>query len=91
MHDFYCLYSLSHSTMVEISVILSCTILFCDILLLLVCYKYCCVPLLVIFNNFLKCSNTKISAVSRHKTRLIIAVVKIVHNVKELKTRILSK
>ena len=35
MHDSYCLYSLSHSAMVEISVMLISTILLCDILLLL--------------------------------------------------------
>ena len=34
-HHSFCLYSPSHSAMVEISIILICIILFCDILLLL--------------------------------------------------------
>ena len=47
MHDSYCLYSLSHSAMVEISVMLISTILLCDILLLLL--------FLYMFNNFFIC------------------------------------
>ena len=46
MHDSYCLYSLSHSAMFEISVMLISTILLCDILLILLLFLY-------MFNNFL--------------------------------------
>ena len=49
MHDSYCLYSFSHSAMVEISIILICTILLCDILLLLLLLLL----YLYMFNNFL--------------------------------------
>ena len=40
MHDSSCLYSLSHSAMAEISVILIALFLFCDILLLILLYLY---------------------------------------------------
>ena len=40
MYDSYCLYSLSHSAMVEISVMLISTILLCDIILLFF-FDYC--------------------------------------------------
>ena len=46
MHDSYCLYSLSHSAMVEISVMLISTILRCDIILFLLLFLY-------MFNIFL--------------------------------------
>ena len=44
MHS-YCLYSLSHSTMAEISVMLISTILLCDILLLLLYCSYICLTI----------------------------------------------
>ena len=48
MHDSYCLYSFSHSAMVEIGIILIYIILFCKILfLLLLCEPF------IKFNNFL--------------------------------------
>ena len=48
MHDSYCLYSLCHSAMVEISVMLISTILLCDIILLLFLLLF-----LYMFNIFL--------------------------------------
>ena len=48
MHDSYCLYSISHSAMVEISVMLISTILRCDIILLLFLLLF-----LYMFNIFL--------------------------------------
>ena len=48
MHDSYSLYSLSHSVMVEISVMLISTILLCDIILLLFLLLF-----LYMFNFFL--------------------------------------
>ena len=48
MHDSYCVYSLSHSAMVEISVMLISTFLLCDILLLLFLLLF-----LYMFNIFL--------------------------------------
>ena len=47
-YDSYCLYSLSHSPMVEISVMLISTILLCDILLILFLFLY-------MFNNCFIC------------------------------------
>ena len=50
MHDSYCLYSLYHSAMVEISVMLISTILLCDILLLLLLYCfYICLTILFLY------------------------------------------
>ena len=46
MHGSYCLYSLSYSAKVEISVMLISTILLCDILLLLLLYcSYICLKI----------------------------------------------
>ena len=58
MHDSYCLYSLSHSAMVEISVMLISTILLCDIILLLFLLLF-----LYMFNFFFYMYMDRVSAI----------------------------
>ena len=69
MHDSYCLYSLSHSAMVEISVMLISTILLCDILLLLFLLLF-----LYMFNIFFYMYMDRVSAIKIYYYIIIIII-----------------